>query len=191
MSVIRQKGESQNWCFRKTKHAKFSEKRTFFYPLIRAYQGVKKCSFFGKFGVLGFPETPVLRFALLPYYRQFTSRKFCNSTLFGNSFQRNFMSLLKLVNWFWFVNLHLYYWTVDWENFPIRLKMICLLFSTMNWRFFAVVPIRKLIFLNYFCCELKPSKLFLEKFCSTIISTGYCLHDLYSLFFDVFVYLAI
>ena len=28
-SVIRQKGESQNWCFKKTKHAKFSEKRTF------------------------------------------------------------------------------------------------------------------------------------------------------------------
>ena len=28
-SVIRQKGESQNGCFKKTKHAKFSEKRTF------------------------------------------------------------------------------------------------------------------------------------------------------------------
>ena len=34
-----------------------------------AYQGVKKCSFFGKFGVLCFLETPVLRFVLLPYYR--------------------------------------------------------------------------------------------------------------------------
>ena len=30
----------------------------------------KKCSFFGKFGVLCFLETPVLRFALLPYDRQ-------------------------------------------------------------------------------------------------------------------------
>ena len=30
----------------------------------------KKCSFFEKFGVLCFLETPVLRFALLPYYRQ-------------------------------------------------------------------------------------------------------------------------
>ena len=29
----------------------------------------KKCSFFGKFGMLCFLETPVLRFALLPYYR--------------------------------------------------------------------------------------------------------------------------
>ena len=31
-SVIRQKGESQNGCFEKTKHAKFSEKRTFLNP---------------------------------------------------------------------------------------------------------------------------------------------------------------
>ena len=30
--VIRQKGESQNGCFKKTKHAKFSEKQTFFTP---------------------------------------------------------------------------------------------------------------------------------------------------------------
>ena len=29
-----------------------------------------KCSFFGKFCVLCFLETPVLRFALLPYYRR-------------------------------------------------------------------------------------------------------------------------
>ena len=33
--------------------------------------GDQKFSFFGKFGVLCFLETPVLRFALLPYYRQF------------------------------------------------------------------------------------------------------------------------
>ena len=32
-SVIRQNGESQNRCFKKTKHAKFSEKRTFLTPL--------------------------------------------------------------------------------------------------------------------------------------------------------------
>ena len=31
-SVIRQKGESQNGCFKKTKHAKFSKKRTFLTP---------------------------------------------------------------------------------------------------------------------------------------------------------------
>ena len=48
-SVIRQKGQSQNGCFKKTKHVEFSEKRTFFYPLIRtgtcAYQGVKTVRF--------------------------------------------------------------------------------------------------------------------------------------------------
>ena len=32
--------------------------------------GGKKCSFFGKFGVVCFLETTVLRFALLPYYRR-------------------------------------------------------------------------------------------------------------------------
>ena len=32
VSVIRQKGESQNGCFKETKHAKFSEKRTFLTP---------------------------------------------------------------------------------------------------------------------------------------------------------------
>ena len=31
-SVIRQKGKSQNGCFKKTKHAKFSEKQTFLTP---------------------------------------------------------------------------------------------------------------------------------------------------------------
>ena len=65
-SVIRQRGESQDGCFKKTKHAKFSEKRTFL--------GGKKCLFFGKFGVLRFPETPVLRFALLPYYRRVVAK---------------------------------------------------------------------------------------------------------------------
>ena len=30
----------------------------------------EKCSFFGKFGVLWFLVTPILRFALLPYYRR-------------------------------------------------------------------------------------------------------------------------
>ena len=37
------------------------------YPLIRTR---KKCSFFGKFDVLCFLETPALRFALLSYYRR-------------------------------------------------------------------------------------------------------------------------
>ena len=32
--------------------------------------GGKKFSFFGKLDLICFPETPVLRFALLPYYRR-------------------------------------------------------------------------------------------------------------------------
>ena len=76
-SVMRQKGESQNGCFKKTKHAKYSEKRTFLAPFnisyVRVLSGGKKCSFFGKFVVLCFFETPILRFALLPYYQR-TSR---------------------------------------------------------------------------------------------------------------------
>ena len=50
-SAIRQKGKSQNGCFEKTKDAKFSEKRTFFYPLIRihvAVSGGKKMFVFRK-----------------------------------------------------------------------------------------------------------------------------------------------
>ena len=42
-------------------------------PRIKSYvcvSGGKKCSFFGKFGVLCLLETPILRFALLPYYRR-------------------------------------------------------------------------------------------------------------------------
>ena len=35
LSVIRQKGESQNRCYKQTKHAKFSEKTNISYPLIR------------------------------------------------------------------------------------------------------------------------------------------------------------
>ena len=34
MSVIRQNGESQNGCFKKTKHAKFSGKQTFLSPWV-------------------------------------------------------------------------------------------------------------------------------------------------------------
>ena len=48
-SVIKQKIESQNGCFKKTKHAKFSEKRKFLTPLSRTrtcvYQGVRNVCF--------------------------------------------------------------------------------------------------------------------------------------------------
>ena len=56
-SVIRQKGESQNGYFKKTKHIKFSEKPTLLTPWYAH--------------VICFLETPVLRFTLLTYYRRF------------------------------------------------------------------------------------------------------------------------
>ena len=49
--------------------------------------GGKKCLFFGKLGVPCFLETPVLRFALLPYYRRITdhARAHPNSKIQLNS----------------------------------------------------------------------------------------------------------
>ena len=96
-AVIRQKDGSQNGCFKKTKHTKFSEKRRFLTPYTHTYEIVfqenkarQKRTFlthwyvhvrvritgwemflFRKFGVLCFLETPILRFALLPYYRRY------------------------------------------------------------------------------------------------------------------------
>ena len=56
-SVIRQKSESQNGCFKKTKHVEFSEKRTFLTPRYAdvrtcAYQGVRNVCFSENWRVL-------------------------------------------------------------------------------------------------------------------------------------------
>ena len=61
--MIRQKGKSQNGGNKKTKQAKFSEKRTHLCVL-----GGKKFS--RKFGVLCSLVTSDLQFALLPYHRR-------------------------------------------------------------------------------------------------------------------------
>ena len=83
--VMWQKGESQNGCFKKTKQIKFSEKRTFLTPWYAHVRvlitGVRNVRFFGKFGMLSFLETPVLSFALLPYYRRFVW-SWCAENLF-------------------------------------------------------------------------------------------------------------
>ena len=50
----------------KNEHFLSSDTHTYAY----ASEG-EKCSFSGKFGVLCFLETPVLRFAILLYYRRF------------------------------------------------------------------------------------------------------------------------
>ena len=58
--TIRQKDEPKNGCYKKTKYLKFSEKQIF---LTTWY--AHTC-----FDVLCFLVTPILRFALLAYYRQ-------------------------------------------------------------------------------------------------------------------------
>ena len=61
--VISQKGKSKNGCFKKTKHANFSEKQTFLTPLIRNNRFSENLACFV------FLKIPVLRFAFLPYYQ--------------------------------------------------------------------------------------------------------------------------
>ena len=65
------KGRTSKRVFQETKARENFRKTNISYLLIRtrarAYQGGKKCLFFGNFRVLWFLETPVLRFALLPY----------------------------------------------------------------------------------------------------------------------------
>ena len=56
-SVIRQKGESQNRCFKKTKLAKFSEKRTFL-TLQYAHEGVRIVLFSENFACFAFLLPP-------------------------------------------------------------------------------------------------------------------------------------
>ena len=80
---MRQKGEPQNGCSRKQSTPNFPNIKRFLPPDTHTYvcvSGGKKCSFFGKFGVVCFLETPGLRFALLPYYRQI--RKFLKNLKF-------------------------------------------------------------------------------------------------------------
>ena len=65
----KEKERNSKRVYQKTKHAKFSEAEHFLPPDTHTYvcvSGGKKCSLVGKFGVLCFLETPVLRFALLP-----------------------------------------------------------------------------------------------------------------------------
>ena len=79
-SVIRQKDESWNGCFKKTKHAKFSEKRTFLTPI----------SFFEKFVVFCFLETPISRFADSP------NELFLQICIRKNHFMKNYLHCCNL-----------------------------------------------------------------------------------------------
>ena len=72
-SVVRQKGESQYGVSKKQRTPSFPKNKQFLPHDAHTYvcvSGGKKCLFFGKFGVLCFLETSVLRFAHLPYNRR-------------------------------------------------------------------------------------------------------------------------
>ena len=64
---------------RKQSTPNFPKNEHFLPPDTHTYvcvSGGKKCSFFGKFGVLCFLETLALRFALLPYYQRYYVLKY-------------------------------------------------------------------------------------------------------------------
>ena len=70
------KGRISKLVFQENKARQIFRKTNTSYPLIRTctyvcVSGGKKCLFFGKFAALCFLETPVLRFAPLPYYRRY------------------------------------------------------------------------------------------------------------------------
>ena len=115
-SVIRQKGKSQNGRFKKTKHVKFSEIRIFLTPWY--VSGGKKRTFFGKFGVLYFRETAVLRFALLPYYRPLTVlylHSYLGCKLWRNSFLQLFQNSSAIC---WIRHHHFLEYRFGWLNSP-------------------------------------------------------------------------
>ena len=102
----------------KTKHAKFSEKTNISYPLIRActcaYQWGKKCSFVKRFGVLCFLETPILRFALLPYYR-------CYPVLMASQIEED-LKVHKVDNSWHYKHLTAnFFWKFELYKFPLTL----------------------------------------------------------------------
>ena len=69
-AVIKAKGRILKRVFQENKARQIFRKTNISYPLIRTRTGGEKCLFFGKFHELCFLETPVLRFALSPYYRR-------------------------------------------------------------------------------------------------------------------------
>ena len=82
------KGRISKPLFQENKAHHVFQKTNISYPLIRTHvyvSGGKKCSFFGKFGVLFFLlETPVLKFALLRYYQRFGMQYQLKKNIFKN-----------------------------------------------------------------------------------------------------------
>ena len=81
-SVIRQKGESQDRCFKKTKHARFSEKRTFL--------------------TLWYAHLRVSWNTLWPYYRRIIFC-FCQETISQSMTMKSIISTCKWTRCLWLV----------------------------------------------------------------------------------------
>ena len=65
---------------------------------VQGVSGGKKCSFFGKFSVLCFLETLVLRFGLLPYYSRFNQLIGNKCPKFHNRLSGSYFFKLTLVS---------------------------------------------------------------------------------------------
>ena len=118
-SVIRQRGVSRNGCFKKTKQPNFPKNKHFLPPYTYVcVSGGEKCFFFWKFGVLCFLETPILRFALLPYCRR---RQDCTQDLSYNPSEQKFLECYEIVEASHLSDKHvrweLYIVLYAWENF--------------------------------------------------------------------------
>ena len=90
--VTRQKVESQNGCYKKSKHAKFSGNKENSGTRACAYQEVKRQEFFGKFGALFFScnhRFEVRPFALLP------TKSLCNNHLLLSALIYSSMNLIQ------------------------------------------------------------------------------------------------
>ena len=123
--------------FQENKARQIFQKTNISYTLIHTRQ----CSFFGKFGVLCFLETLVLRFAILFYYRR--------TFLVRSSSQ---ISLLILSEFERIISIPLKSSETAWKrNFLTILETFSIKFYRLSWCFTVCHIIRSIIFWNVSC----------------------------------------
>ena len=160
--------------------------------------GGKKCSFFGKFGVLCFLETPVLRFTLFLYYRRnrltCSSRSSRSQMLFKIDVLKNFENftgkqlwlshfLIKLQVWRPATSLKrdsstgIFLWNLpNFKNtFFCRTTLVAAsVLPLRSWRMFSIRKYGSNVFWSYFCSVWK--RLFMSAF---VLNKSYsCIHFL-------------
>ena len=99
--VIRQKGKFTTGVTRKQSTPNFPENEHFLAPDTQTcvcISGGKKCLFFGKFDVIYFLVTFVLRFASLPYYRRIVRLIFPHHELTTRSVAEYNEAVNKVIN---------------------------------------------------------------------------------------------